>query len=447
MATALFRSPDTSPLRPAERIVLALAAIRNPWNNPSRWDQHHSTVGAVPVKRLRNATTLAPDAFEQALDGAEAAGMVWVDHGPKGRRVNLQRAAISLLGLSRRTYRREIDPDALADLPHCGLLATLATFGMSMVPMTTLAEATGRDVMDLWDDCLDAERRGLVEPWADHPTGPTVTISPLVANRLRLTLSEDGSRWLLPRQLDPTRVLENVRLAGASIGNDSDQPRNADDERSAGIIADLADPDASEPLEILTTEERAEWLVSRMANDAEEVEVDRLLARTFRRSPVPVAESNTGRDFAEELARRLPRPQVLVGMACSWPVFADQEFTADPVRWLPSVGPCPECQGRTFDRLTYCVVCDRSGVDDLLPPIEPESVALPPTTLSSRMLQIRRPHRPRTIAKAKAKAKTAPAMLKGGLDRNADDLYPKPAKLDTLLSLGSLPLATLPNCQ
>ncbi len=78
----------------------------------------------------------------------------------------------------------------------------------------------------------------------------------------------------------------------------------------------------------------------------------------------------------------LARPRHLLGQALPWPALVPGTERA----WTPGDGTCPGCQAQDLDAFTYCLVCHRSGLDDLiryLLSFEPRRVIPPARSVDS----------------------------------------------------------------
>lgn len=58
----------------------------------------------------------------------------------------------------------------------------------------------------------------------------------------------------------------------------------------------------------------------------------------------------------------VPQPRLLLGLRLTWPVLVP----GTERRWTPGDGPCPGCLGERLGARTFCMVCHRSGIDDLI---------------------------------------------------------------------------------
>jgi len=227
-----------------------------------------------------------------------------------------------------------------------------------------LAVRSGRDIEDFWEEVLQAERDGLVETWADHPSGPTVMLSSLTTERNGLRLSSDGTRWIDRDDPDPTSIDRPLRFSTETdCSVDLDRPDFLDTQ---------ADPRAltgPESLEAAEDAIRGCRRVEDAWHDRDNGVGPEVLALDHEASH----DELWGASEREELVVRLPAPRLLLGLALVWPVMTPG---ADPPRlWRPGDGPCPACLGRALSSASYCLVCCRSGLDDIIRRMDPPSPA------------------------------------------------------------------------
>ena len=71
-------------------------------------------------------------------------------------------------------------------------------------------------------------------------------------------------------------------------------------------------------------------------------------------------------DQFERLRRKLPPIRQVLGTQLAWPVMTEDTSNGNQRWWRPSDGLCPGCGGDRLDRGTVCVLCDRTGLDDVL---------------------------------------------------------------------------------
>ena len=144
-----------------------------------------------------------------------------------GPGVRITPLAVLMLGFVSLIGGGGFKPSDMGDSPHRDILVHLANCKASAVPATVLADSLDYDVIDLWDDVLDAERDGAVETWADHPVEPTVGLSTLTAARLGLSLSADGTVWLAGGEKDLTSVTPRSWATGSRMVGSGDDEINA----------------------------------------------------------------------------------------------------------------------------------------------------------------------------------------------------------------------------
>lgn len=342
------------------RVVLALALAVNRRNDPRIWDGWTRADRWVHDRKLASMTRLRGVALDDALADAEVAGLVRLDVRDDGRRlVNLRRAGVDLLGLDARHHRRSLPAsvlESLDDLPHADLLRAVASFVSATPAVERVAAVAGRDVDSAWDDLGHAESLGLVQRWADHPTAPAVVLSPAVAARLLLRLSDDGSRYVEASSPDRQATIEPMTLCGGHRVSIAANFRQADQD-APGILDDWADDGAAEAPDVLSAVEQAAALIARHRSKADPANRLRELAR------IEAATGKLGpddrREFlavepVEELAQRLPRPRHLLGSQVQW---------GGPYPAKNQDGECRGCSGKPLGVLGYCIVCDRWGFD------------------------------------------------------------------------------------
>ena len=291
-------------------------------------------------RELGRSLGLAPSEVRTEVEQAERLGLVDLADFGAGPRVSLSDLGWKLFDLDDRRPgpRRSAAPRSRPEDPD--LVTLLRTWRSAAPQAQDLADHLGRDVEEFWDEVLAAESRGEVETWPDHPAGPTVMLSSLAAGRLGLELSSDGTRWLRPRQDDPTSIeRSNHDVAETSLGLDPDRP---------GLLDDLADPCARTGPEELEARESAEAQADEILDRLTDPEGERVLVLDHE----PTIEerwSNAGKPQVF-----LPAPHLILGQALQWPVRGLEGQT------------CRGCRDRKLGRTDYCLLCDRSGVDDLI---------------------------------------------------------------------------------
>ena len=148
---------------------------------------------------------------------------------------------------------------------------------------------------------------GEVEVW--HHGAAYVTLTPLAVERMGLRMSIEGHRFFRG-----TREFPDVYRAPAREGERPD-------------LSIYADPTLPEPLDAL------------------------------------VASENDHGDLIGPDTRRLRdgsrvKVRIVLGVGAPWPTA------------LAKDGPCRGCGGRDLPRNAYCAICQRSGVDAQMPPVE-----------------------------------------------------------------------------
>ena len=234
-------------------------------------------------------------------------------------------------------------PPALADPDDSRPpLVQLLIHWRTAIPLAEhLADHLGLDVEGVWDEVLALERAGWVETWPDHPAGPAVMLSGSAADELGLALSSDGSRWLRPWQADPTTI-------DAPFGAAREADLMIDD--NASFFGDWPDPDALDGPRALAADEALEEQAWKLLDLATKPDGPRVRlqhdGRPDQNSRDPFGGSGTH--------VVLPRPRHLLGADLPWPTSPGSD------------GRCAGCRDRHLSRTRYCLVCDRSGMDDLI---------------------------------------------------------------------------------
>lgn len=282
---------------------------------------------------------------------AERQGLIKVKAVKSGPRVALTELGRQLFGLDGPGPGLGSTHDQVeGSAPRPPLVQLLIRWGSAVAIVEELADHLGRDIEDVWDRILELERLGTVETWPDHPAGPAVMLSSRTAAGLGIWLSSDGSRWLRPHDPDPTTI-EPVRviLNESDLARDQDRPGLLDAFPDPRSISGLAAVEAAEDAERLCREIQDHW--SDPAGSGATV-VDRELT-------VKERWSLAGRGLP---VVRLPNPKILLGQGLAWPVLAP----GGRQLWRLGLGVCPGCRDRVLDRSQYCLVCCRSGLDDLI---------------------------------------------------------------------------------
>ena len=274
---------------------------------------------------------------------AERLGLIDHKEVAEGDRIALTDLGWQLFGLNDRgpstvgTADGIVEPED--DRPP---LVQLLIHWRTAIPLAEqLAHHLGRDVEDVWDEVLALERAGWVETWPDHPAGPAVMLSGPAADELGLALSSDGSRWLRPWQADPTTI-------DAPFGAAREADLILDDD--ASLFGDWPDPDALDGPRALAADEALEQQAWRLLDLATKPDGPRVRlqhdGRPDQNSRDPFGGSGTH--------VVLPRPRHLLGADLLWPTAPGSD------------GRCAGCRDRQLGRTRYCLVCDRSGMDDLI---------------------------------------------------------------------------------
>ena len=306
-----------------------------------------------------------------ALAAIVARGLAFREGG-----CNCPRYVATTRGLAMHDDRQaplDLGPDPAARLSpsdFAQLAADLAAEGEVVALVEVLARRWGCDVDELWGELGSAEADGLLQRWPDHPMGPVATLSPWSAARLGLRVSADGTRFLRAGDRDPTEPTAG-RAATAGEGQ-------GDDQNEEHLVGERADPGALEGLDSLLLAELAEEAIrdgAPAAGPAPRV-VAGAPSRDAARDRAVALAGLVGRVAAGPTGRpepKLPTPLYLLGTGAIWPIMAEGVSGPDGRShpWTPVDGPCRVCRGGQLGRLALCLVCLRSGIDALLPPVEP----------------------------------------------------------------------------
>jgi hypothetical protein len=201
-----------------------------------------------------------------------------------------------------------------------------------------LAAATGAGAAEVERAVAELAAAGWVEPWdagspdqsidqsidqvdllADAPAGPLRwVLTPLAAERLGLRLDAESARWVpAAAPAEPPRKARRGRtVCETDLNGEPDDP---------GPLDSFPDPGAPDPAEVVAAAEEA----------------DARAPRKRSRADHPPA---------------LPQPTILLGERLIW----------DGPRWTETK-PCPGCRGRRLTAARYCLVCERWGLDFLVP--------------------------------------------------------------------------------
>ncbi len=344
MALATSSHPGEDGPRPSVALVAALADLR-------RWNRTMFRAGDVG-----RAAGLGGKALRLAIEQAQAEGSILVEDRDSGRWIGIDPTASSAWApLRPKPQTRDLDPVRLGPSPRSPLVGELAREPSAIVRVEPFADRLGQDPADVWVALELASAEGLVDLWPDHPLGPSAGLSALAAGRLGLALTGDGSRWLWRDQDDPTDAdfdRRSMRVADLDLADDLD------------LFDAMPDPEALEPIAGMIG---AEDDHARALAELADVVADEEAIRARGNGKPPEVYSDT-RDLDAWHARIFPQPRMILGLALQWPV-------------PPSDGPCRGCLDRDLDRLAYCSICHRSGLDGILPPV--------PTPRAPRMLRDR----------------------------------------------------------
>ena len=326
----------------------------------------------LPIDEVAAFANLGPIALAEAVERGRRAGSIHVEVRPSGSWLSVDAVARSIVRPKVKRQRRGIDPTRLGPSVHAALVADLAREPAAVVEVEPFALRRGEDVEALWDALTRAEAEGLVDLWPDGPTGPAATLSTLAADRLGLALAADGSRWIWPGDADPTDPDGELR-----IGPDSAISGDAEIGGNSAIFDLLPDPGQVEPVVALVAFEDARSRVKALATD-QRGDVEAIVSRGRGAPPErfgPVVD-------ADVFGRMVPQPVHILGLSLAWPVATPG--ASPPRAWIPGDGTCPACKGQDLCRVTYCLVCCRSGLDGILPSVAPPRPARPVVRSSRR---------------------------------------------------------------
>lgn len=227
-------------------------------------------------------------------------------------------------------------PDVAAD-PFAPLLAALAR-RRALTPLLMLPARLGMDPDDTATLVGAAVDGGLVEVWTDAPGAPSVILSAEAARRLGLELVSNGLgrvdryEWSRPSRVKPERA---AMLTESDLRHPETGRGGFDAMADPGTVgARMVTIDAAEDPRFAPYLERAGISV---------VEVDRGPGRGERRMKAAVSLRYN--------------PRLLLGLGCPWPATRTEG------------GSCPGCGSRPLPDIAYCLACDASGYDDILPPV------------------------------------------------------------------------------
>jgi hypothetical protein len=214
----------------------------------------------------------------------------------------------------------------------------------------------------------EALNAGEAAIYPDEVNAPIVCLTPLGAQRAGVHLSQSHPPiWLRDDGEDPPMFA--AADGGFILFTDLDA-ENFETGEFRDFIADQADPDAVEPVEVLTNvEEFSEWLlVERSLPDGRLIPkraefcligADRSWPRGHAHGADPAPPGTPTGSTWQELFTRCPYCRVLPeGETCK--VCLGRA----PGR------RCPDCDGRVMGFTDLCLWCNRSGIDHLLPRVE-----------------------------------------------------------------------------
>jgi hypothetical protein len=219
------------------------------------------------------------------------------------------------------------------------LVAELARRRRISVPIGDLAGALGVTPGDLLSVLARAVASGEAEAW-DRESGVCASLTPLSAERAGLKVSPCGDRWVPVRSREPRRLRRPSKV-GALVTLETDTLIR--DQPWAFRLADMVSPESSTDamVEGSSDSERGDWIY---------------------------------RDHEGKLTGPLPRMRLLLGLGIvGWPV-ADSDSSA-----------CPACHGRPLSPVACCLLCHRSGMDHLLPPMRKPPAAPKPGKANPRL--------------------------------------------------------------
>lgn len=183
------------------------------------------------------------------------------------------------------------------------------------VTVEALAEDEGVPVGVVLGAVAEAVAAGMVEVWDDVGARLRVSLTPLAAELLDVEPDDESRGW---RPLGRSRFqwTKDVTFEDLELHRADDRP----------------DPRALEPIEYIEPDD----------------------TRGYRRDGRPI-----------------PRMRRFLGVRVTWPLPCHKTKAGPPRQDVPP-GRCPVCRGMYLKATTYCLVCDRSGVDDELQEVRPE---------------------------------------------------------------------------
>jgi hypothetical protein len=191
------------------------------------------------------------------------------------------------------------------------------------VPVSELALRMGMSVDDLFELLGEGIEASAVDVWRREGR-ISVTLSPHSAEARGLKIAVDGRTWIPIGVREPT-IIRRSTAATERVAMESEL--SGDD----GLfrLDRLADPEARDP---------------------EFIAIDEETARGIRK------------DKEGGLSGLLPRIRVVLGIGRAWPVQSEGDR-------------CSLCRGLKLNVTTYCPICDRSGMDHLLPRVSAQRPA------------------------------------------------------------------------
>lgn len=206
------------------------------------------------------------------------------------------------------------------------LLAAVVGHGMAAVPATELAERWGWSLDELDQAAESLTDHDILSWWEECPEcGPALVLSAASAERLGLTLDDDGKRWA-SRDAKPKPIVAN-RASSREVRESDLTAADAD----RGFLDGMIDRRGVEAPDVAERHEDDAELFRR---------ADEAAATLHRSNPVRAELMSKARGAA---------PLLLLGLGATWPV----EFEAG--------SRCRCCRGAKG--FWVCLVCNSSSLD------------------------------------------------------------------------------------
>ncbi len=340
--------------------------------NQQRLNRRHGQAAWRAATEVGKVVNLRGVSLHVEVGRADSRGLIETKESGSKTWIKLSELGESLFGLddpgrgevSQATPDRGDRRPSAEPGPNEALVQLLIGWRTATALVEDLAKPSGRDVEEFWEEVLEAERAGVVETWADHPAGPTVMISSLTAERNGIRLSSDGTRWIGLDEPDPTSIDRPLTIIiETDCATDLDRPNYLDSQPDPKALV------GSKSLEAIEDAGRCCRRVEDAWQDRDSGVGPEVLTLDHEAS---FDELWTASE-RDEVVVKLPAPRLLIGLSLVWPVMTPGAVPPRP--WRPGDGLCPACFGRDLSRSSYCLVCCRSGLDDLIRRMSPQAPA------------------------------------------------------------------------